>query len=115
MYIQETTAKPAEAREGIWKEPWNNYWEGSLIFGGVVYDLGRHGNGAEAGIAYATALMAFREDAREASGNTGSSQPHEAGLDNSGAVGCAQRAGGLHDRCDQPDSLPLQSGNEVAR
>lgn len=81
MYIQETTAKPAEAREGLWKEPWNSYWECSLIFGGVVYDLGRFGNGAEAGIAYAKALLAFREDARETPGTTTSHQPVEASVD----------------------------------
>jgi len=81
VYIEALDKDAGEAREGIWREPWNSYWECWLIFDGVVYDLGRFGNGAEAGIAYAKALLAFREDARETPGTTTSHQPVEASVD----------------------------------
>lgn len=68
MYIQPTDKQVDETREGIWREPWNNWWEAWLVFDEVVYDLGRFGNGVEAGIAYAKALLAFRENACETSG-----------------------------------------------
>lgn len=72
MYIEPTDQDPSEKREGIWREPWNTYWEAWLIYGDVVYDLGRFGNSAEAGIAYAKALIAMRESGIETSGDTGS-------------------------------------------
>lgn len=114
MYIEPLDKAADEAREGIWREPWNTYWEASLIYGGVVYDLGRFGNGCEAGIAYAKALLAFRETMSETSGVVAGHQLDAAGVGIDGGSGPARGVVGLHDGCPQPDRLSLQSRSEVA-
>lgn len=115
MYIEATEREPGEAREGLWKEPWNSYWESWLIFDDVVYDLGRFGSGAEAGIAYATALLAFREDAREASRAARCGRSDEESVGGDGETRPGRGAVGFHDGCHQPHCIPVQGGYEVAR